>query len=67
MADFQYHKQSIDIILERDSNVFRRIEALAAKTGKSVEELLDWAVGLGIEAHLNKTVGVLERIHEVQK
>ena len=63
----QYYTQDIKIIVERDSEAFQRIEALAEKTGKPVEELLDWAVGLGIEAHLSKTVGVLERIHEVQK
>ncbi len=67
MADFQYHQQSIDIVLERDSNVFRRIEAIAEQTGKSVEELVEWAIGLGIEEHLTKTVGVLERIHDIDE
>lgn len=64
MTDFQYHRQSIDIVLERDSDTFRRIEALAKKTGKPVEEFVEWAVVLGVEEHLKKTVGVLERIHD---
>ena len=66
MADFQHYRQSIGIVLERDSEVFLRIEALARKTGKSEEELVAWAVGLGIEEHLTKTVGVLERIHDTK-
>lgn len=64
-GDGQYHSQSIDLVLERDSEVFQRLETLSRKTGKSVEELFDWAVGLGIEEHLKKTVGVLERIHDI--
>ena len=66
MAGIQYHRQSIDIVLDRDSEVFRRIEALAEKTGKPVEEVLEWAVGFGMEEHLDKTVRALERIHNIQ-
>ena len=51
-------------MLERDSDTFRRIEAVAERTGKPVAEVFEWAVLLGIEQHLEETVRVLERIHE---
>lgn len=63
MAGMQYHRQSVNIVLDRDSDAFQRIEALAEKTEKPIEELVDWAIGLGMEKHLTETVRVLERIH----
>jgi hypothetical protein len=63
IMDGNYYKQSVEIQLERDSDMFRRIEDLAEKTGKPVEEIFSWAVLLGIEKHLDETVRVLERIH----
>ena len=58
-----YYKQSIEILLSRDSDVFRRMEALAEKNGKPLEEIFSWAVLLGIEKHLEDRVGMLEKIH----
>jgi hypothetical protein len=62
--ELRYYKQSVEILLERDGEVFRRIEALAEKSGKTVEELFEWAVGIGMEEHLKEAVRVLERVHE---
>lgn len=67
MTEDRYYKQSTEILLERDGEVFKKIEALAEKTGKPVEEVFHWALTFGIEEHLSKTVRVLERLHEGQK
>ena len=60
----RYYKQTVEILMERERDVFRQIEALAEKTGKPVAEVFEWAVLLGIEQHMEETVKVLERIHE---
>lgn len=62
--DANTYKQSIEIRVDRDSDVFRRMEALVEKTGKPVEEIFSWAVLLGIEKHLEDRLRILERIHE---
>ena len=63
VVEESYHRQSVELVLDRESEVYQRLAALSAKTGKPIDELFDWAVGLGIEEHLRKTVGVLERVH----
>jgi len=67
MTEERYYKQSIEILIDREREVFQRIEALSKKTGKPVEELVDWAIGIGIEKHLSETVRVLERLHDGQE
>ena len=60
----QYYTQKVEILLERDSDVFRRIEALSEKTGKPVEEVFHWAAVLGFEDHMAATVRLIERLYE---
>lgn len=62
MAMNQYHRQSVELVLDRESEVYQRLATLSEKTGKPIDELFDWAVGLGIEEHLRKTVGVIEKV-----
>ena len=64
MIGEQHYKQQVEILLSRDSETFQRLEALAQKTGKPIEELFEWAVVMGMEEHLKKTVRVLERLHD---
>ena len=64
IMDENTYKQSIEIRVDRDSDVFRRIESLAEKIDKPIEEIFSWAVLLGIEKHLEDRLEILERIHE---
>lgn len=59
----QFYKQSIEIHIDRDSEIFKRIEALAEKIEKPIDEVFSWAVLLGIEKHLDERLLVLEKLH----
>ena len=59
----QYYKQSVEIHIDRDSELFKRIKILAEKIEKPIDEVFSWAVLLGIEKHLDERLCVLEKIH----
>lgn len=43
-----YHKQTIELILDKDTDLYRRIEIAASREGKPVEYIIDGIAGVGI-------------------
>lgn len=44
----KWHRQRVEILIDRDSNVYRRIAAVAARDGVTVESVVDMMVTVGM-------------------
>lgn len=43
-----YHRQRVEILIDRESELYRRIAAVAARDGVTVESVVDMLVTVGI-------------------
>lgn len=48
-----YLKTSIDICIDTDSDIYRRIQAAAEKTGKSAEYIMELTASAGLCHHIS--------------
>ena len=57
----EYYHQTVDVILEKDSDLYRRIAALAEAHGRSFEQEVESAVEASLWAHMKRNVECSER------
>lgn len=56
-----YHRQRVEILIDRESELYRRIAAVAARDGVSVESVVDMLVTAGIWGDLERKLPLLEK------
>lgn len=56
-----YHRQKVEILLDRNSPVYRRIAAKAASEGVAVEVMVEMLLNLGVARGLEKQLDRLEK------
>ena len=56
-----YHRQKIEILLDRDSPTYRRIAAKAASEGVSVEVMIEMLMNLGAARGLDAQLRRMEK------
>lgn len=52
----RYHRQNVEIILDRDGEVYKEVEAMAAAEGVPVEALIDSLVSRWIGRHIKDNI-----------
>ena len=57
----EYHRQRVEILIERESELYRRIARVAARDGVSVESVVDMLVTVGTNEIIGKRLSVLEK------
>ena len=62
MAD-RYHRQNVEIILNREGEAYKEIVARAEAKGVPVESMVDSLVSLFIERHIKENL----RFHEMME
>ena len=58
-----YHRQNVEIILNREGEAYKAIESRAAEKGVPVETMVDSLVSLFIERHIKENL----RFHEIME
>ena len=56
-----YHRQRVEILIDRDSSLYRRIAAVAARDSVTVESVVDMLVTVGTNEIIGKRLSVLEK------
>ena len=57
----EYHRQRVEILIERESELYRRIARVAARDGVSVESVVDMLITVGTNEIIGKRLSVLEK------
>lgn len=57
----EYYHQTVDVILEKESELYRRIAALAEAQGHSFEAEVESVVEASLWRHMMRNVGGMER------
>ena len=57
----KYHRQRVEILIERESALYRRIARVAARDGVTVESVVDMLVTVGAHEIIGKRLSVLEK------
>ena len=59
----RYHRQNVEIILNREGEVYKKLVARAEAKGVPVESMVDSLVSLFIERHIKESL----RFHEMME
>ena len=59
----RYHRQDVNIILDREGEAYKAVVARAAEKGVSVENMVDSLVSLFVERHIKENL----RFHEMME
>ena len=59
----RYHRQNVEIILDREGEAYKAVAARAKKKGMSVETMVDSLVTLFVERHIKDNL----RFHELME
>ena len=62
-----YHSQNVNILLDKDAPLWKKIEARAAKDGISVENLITVALNLNVGVAIKEYLNGLERMEAYKK
>ena len=57
----EWHRQRVEILIERESELYRRIARVAARDGVTVESVVDMLVTVGTNEIIGKRLSVLEK------
>ena len=57
----KWHRQRVEILIERESELYRRIARVAARDGVTVESVVDMLVTVGTNEIIGKRLSVLEK------
>lgn len=61
MTTTNYHQQSVTIVLNRDSDLYRRIETYAVANGATIEAVVDSLVSMGAYSAMANVLDKLEK------
>lgn len=56
------HEQKVTVVINKDTDLYRRIETVAAEKGISVERAVDVLVTIGLWKHIEDSLPHLERM-----
>lgn len=56
-----YHRQRVEILVDRDTDLYRRLTRIAARDGVTVESVVDMLVTVGSTEIIEKRLSLLER------
>ena len=59
----RYHRQNVEIILNREGEIYKKLVARAEAKGVPVETMVDSLVSLFIERHIKENL----RFHEIME
>lgn len=54
----KYHRQKVKIVIDKESELYARLEEYADREGMSVREMIDVVLTLGAHGLLEKRLGV---------
>lgn len=57
-----YYIQNVRIPMDKDTELYKRVEAKAAKDGVPVENVIETLAVLGIAGHMEKNLESMERL-----
>lgn len=52
----EYHKQTIEVIIDKESDLYKRICAVAERKGRSVEYIFDTVAMVGLAPHMERNL-----------
>ena len=52
----EYHRQNVELLIPKDSSLYRKISARAARDGVSVESVVEMLMLLGSHRELEKLI-----------
>lgn len=56
----KWHRQRVEILINQDTNLYRRIEKVAERDGVAVENVIDMMVMVGLDNLLEQRLPELE-------
>lgn len=57
-----YHRQRVEILIDKDSGLYERIAERAARDGVTVESVVEMLMLLGSHLELEKKLDMMERM-----
>ena len=57
----KWHRQRVEILIDQDTNLYRRIAAVAARDDVTVESVVDMLITVGSNEIIGKRLSVLEK------
>lgn len=67
MKEKGYHRQKIEILIDRDSELYGKLVARAKRDGVSVESVVDMLLTIGSNPLLEKRLDAMERMEKERK
>ena len=62
MSDDGWHRQKVEIVLKKDSDLYRRIEKYAAHRGVPIEAVVDSLISVGSYNAMETNLNGLEKL-----
>lgn len=62
-----YHRQSVEILIDRDSELYGKLEDRARRDGVTVESVVDMLLTLGSYGILERRLDAMERMEKEKK
>ena len=59
-----YHRQNVEILIDKDSELYKKLEIRAAADGVTVESVVDMLLTLGSYGLLEKRLDAMERMRK---
>ena len=59
-----YHRQNVEILIDKDSELYKKLEIRAAADGVSVEAVVDMLLTLGSNVLLEQRLAAMERMRK---
>ncbi len=57
----EYHYQNITLPLDKEGDLYKRVEAQAARYGMTVERMLETAIFMGLNGHIGVNIAFYEQ------
>ena len=59
-----YHRQNVEILIDKDSELYKKLEIRAAADGVTVESVVDMLLTLGSNVLLEQRLAAMERMRK---
>lgn len=60
----EYHRQNVELLIPKDSDLYRKISARAVRDGVSVESVVEMLMLLGAHVELEQKLEMMDRMDE---
>lgn len=62
-----YHRQNVEILIDKDSELYKKLEIRAAADGVTVESVVDMLLTLGSNVLLEQRLAAMERLEKARR